>query len=461
MFDLNRRTSALMMWPGTGAMINGRLPHFSYPYANDFDWRQRVKIMMSWLTDEVRPANLVMAYFNEPDSTAHKFGPFSPEVRQKIVQADRIVQYLLDQLQSNHLLTETNLIVLSDHGMAEVNDLRIIDLSEIVDSSWYDAFGTSPVLNLWLKDKSRVRELYEKLLSYQKSHHFTVYLPSTVPTEYHYRNNDRILDIIIEADEGYEVVRKLNESNYFLNYLGNRGLVENPDTSNDTPDDILIKFKQGEHPARKVWGNHGYSYKLDSMRPMFVAYGPAFRKHLQYDRPFQNIDLYPLMCEILHIRSSDPFVDSTLCRSNGSLSRVKPMLRPIVFSGDLSDNGATAFKRKSQLSTPIHVALTNSIFVRLLFVSSASVFIVLMTGFVAILLCASVFTCFVNSTNRTRKRHELAKIDLSDDIIDINIDSRPAMRQKRLPADRGHSVEHISLLGTKQDYTCDSDQLTE
>lgn len=68
------------------------------------------------------------------------------------------------------------------------------------------------------------------------------------------------------------------------------------------------------------------------------------------------------------------------------------------------------------------------------------------------LLCASAFTCVAGSKARARRRSELHHVDLSDDIVDINIDFGPLVRQKREPMGNfANRIEQISLLSSKKE----------
>jgi len=51
-------------------------------------WTDRVDTIMSWIKDKNKPANLVYAYFEEPDSTSHLKGLGSQEIINQIVRAD-------------------------------------------------------------------------------------------------------------------------------------------------------------------------------------------------------------------------------------------------------------------------------------------------------------------------------------------------------------------------------------
>lgn len=53
--------------------------------------------------------------------------------------------------------------------------------------------------------------------------------------------------------------------------------------------------------ANTEYGLHGYDNNVDSMRPLFMARGPSFRKAAVIDTEFQNIDLFSLFCRLLGI----------------------------------------------------------------------------------------------------------------------------------------------------------------
>lgn len=63
-------------------------------------------------------------------------------------------------------------------------------------------------------------------------------------------------------------------------------------------------------------GNHGYYNNESTMHPIFIAHGPAFKENFTVPT-FNNVDIYPLMCQILKIL---PAVN------NGSLDIVRLML---------------------------------------------------------------------------------------------------------------------------------------
>ena len=50
-------------------------------------------------------------------------------------------------------------------------------------------------------------------------------------------------------------------------------------------------------------GTHGYDNQLKSMHALFIAKGPSFVSG-EIVPPFENINIYPLICHILNINPS-------------------------------------------------------------------------------------------------------------------------------------------------------------
>lgn len=76
-----------------------------------------------------------------------RYGPDSDEVKAKIRQMDDLVGNLLDELEKANLLTEVNIIITSDHGMANspvdqgIYLNRYIDFDNDTDFSYIGAVG--------------------------------------------------------------------------------------------------------------------------------------------------------------------------------------------------------------------------------------------------------------------------------------------------------------------------------
>lgn len=108
------RYSGIIMWPGGTSPYQGKNATYIYEFDRNVDYFKRVDIVrqlftrlvagfirtisvlqaMSWLKDPEKPANLVMLYIEQPDTTAHIYGPNSEQVAEVIRKMDNVTQYL-------------------------------------------------------------------------------------------------------------------------------------------------------------------------------------------------------------------------------------------------------------------------------------------------------------------------------------------------------------------------------
>uniref|UniRef100_A0A1I7W2V1 NUC domain-containing protein n=1 Tax=Loa loa TaxID=7209 RepID=A0A1I7W2V1_LOALO len=102
-------------------------------------------------------------------------------------------------------------------------------------------------------------------LQCQHGNNYLMYGKDTVPIRFHYGGSSRIGDIIISA---------------------------RPETS------IFLTAEQNESYTRL--GDHGYDNRIDSMRAIFIAFGPDIGMNRVIDS-FQNIELYNLFAYLLRI----------------------------------------------------------------------------------------------------------------------------------------------------------------
>ncbi len=265
--------TASYFWVGSESEAGGCQPSVWKRYDHDFPFESRVDSVMAWFnkSEESRP-NLVLLYFHEPDNTGHRFGPKSEETKSMIEKMDMLLGDILNKSEKLEIYPKLNTIVLSDHGMAEISSKRAIRLSDHVDMMGVTQEGSGPITFLYGVDSIRLKELVVKLNAVS---HLTAYLKTDIPERLHYKNHDRIKDLLLIADEGWSII---DEGNF------------NP------------KWLSG--------GDHGYDNALWSMHAIFVADGPAFKSGYQFGT-FKNINVYPLISEILGITPS-PEIDGDI-----------------------------------------------------------------------------------------------------------------------------------------------------
>lgn len=162
--------------------------------------------------------------------------------------------------------------------MTNISPNRTIFLSDYIPSESYTPVisGSWDSFLFLMPKKGKKDQIYNSLKNVSN---MEVYKKEDIPAEYHYSKNRRIGQILVVGKLGWSIA--LNRSAKITNQ-----------------------------------GNHGYSTKYKDMRPFFIGRGPAFKKEY-ISEPFQNVDIYPLICHILGI---------TPAPNNGSLSRVSGLL---------------------------------------------------------------------------------------------------------------------------------------
>ena len=276
------KRAATFFWPGSDAPIWGIRP----TYYNLFDAKvpnaERVRQVLDWLSLPPDQApSLVTLYLGDVDQAGHDFGPDSPEIDSAIARVDSAVGALMTGIEQRGLDRQVNLVVVSDHGMAEMKRGQLVYLDDYIDTGSVDVVDLGPVVSLAPKAGTG-EEVYRRL---RPAHpHLKVYRKLEIPASYHYRAHPRIQPIIGIADEGWMVTTR--------GYVASRGF------------------------QRLPRGHHGYPPELASMRALFLARGPAFRKGVVVE-PFQNVHIYALLTEILGLRPT---------ANDGKLDSIKTVL---------------------------------------------------------------------------------------------------------------------------------------
>jgi ectonucleotide pyrophosphatase/phosphodiesterase family protein 5 len=147
--------SGCQQWPGCAAPIKG-VPATRYtPFDAATSNRSRIDDTLKWFTGYAYPINLGLIYFPEPDATAHKFGPDSQQVTDKIAELDEVVGYLLERLEEEDMLENTNVIIVSDHGFTTTSKDQVINLDDYISQDSYKMFSTTPVASILPNDGMR------------------------------------------------------------------------------------------------------------------------------------------------------------------------------------------------------------------------------------------------------------------------------------------------------------------
>nr|XP_002124677.1 venom phosphodiesterase 2-like [Ciona intestinalis] len=266
------KKSAAYFWPGSDVNIT-MYPNYYNTYNKSVSHEERIYQVLDWLDmpESERP-ELIVSYASVVDHAGHKYGPDSIQVNQALAKADAYVSMLMDGLKMRNLHNCANVIVLADHGMSDISCDRktsIEDYGVDVDTVYFrdgaiGKVGRSHDPNL--ADLFDAKSIYNLLkCSHEKSHWQAFLKNQYLPKRFHHANNNRIEEVILAMDDGW-----ISE--------GRKDTFEDCDG-----------------------GSHGFDNEFSSMHALFASHGPGFKRKLNTTDPFENIELYNLMADLLKI----------------------------------------------------------------------------------------------------------------------------------------------------------------
>lgn len=257
--------TATYFWPGSEAPVEGVRPTYWFEYDSRIPGEKRVDQVLDWL--DLGPAEqptFITLYFSDVDAAGHVHGPDSPLVADALTAVDKYIGRLLDGLEARGVLGDVDIIVTSDHGMAETSEDRVLVIDDFVDPEAAHIVEYSPVLMMWPPSNADPDSIVRALDLHA---HVTAYAKDDLPARYHLAEHERTPPIIAVADEGWE---------------------------------FATRRRFEEDPARYNGGTHGYDNELGSMAGIFIAGGPSFRRGATIG-PLSSIHIYEMVCSILEL----------------------------------------------------------------------------------------------------------------------------------------------------------------
>jgi predicted AlkP superfamily pyrophosphatase or phosphodiesterase len=258
--------AATMFWPGSEAAVQGQRPRDWMRYDKAFDARRRVAQVLAWLA---RPADsrpdFITLYFEQVDTVGHDHGPDSAEVRRAVAEVDARIGELLQGLEDGGWAGRVNLVIVSDHGMAALDDGQPILLDTLAPPNSFDLSSLGQVAGVRPR-RGREAEVEAALL---KPHaHMQCYRRGELPARWQHGQHPRVPPILCQAQP---------------------------------PHSISLKRLQDMPGRARKRGAHGYDPELSEMRALFLAAGPAFASGSTLS-PVRSVDVYALLCRLLDIQ---------------------------------------------------------------------------------------------------------------------------------------------------------------
>ncbi|AWH53637.1 alkaline phosphatase family protein [Stenotrophomonas sp. ESTM1D_MKCIP4_1] len=256
--------TATWSWPGSEAAIQGVRPSQWQAYDRTIALEDRVQTVLGWLAQTgPQSPRLATLYMENVDKAGHTYGPDSAEYRQAIQRADAIIGQVLDGLQARGLAAGTNIVLVSDHGMAALPQGQVINTERMVDPAIAVATSVGQPVG-FTPAPGREHDAEQALLG--RHDHYQCWQRVALPPRWQYGQHPRTPPIVCEMDEGWDAL---------------------------TPD-LLARH------AHDYRGTHGYDNTLPSMRAVFVAMGPSFATGRTVGG-FDNVDVYPLLARLLNV----------------------------------------------------------------------------------------------------------------------------------------------------------------
>ncbi|WP_372012960.1 alkaline phosphatase family protein [Pseudoxanthomonas sp. 10H] len=269
-------------WPGVAAPRGGALPRHWHEFDPGMPLEARMARVAGWLQSGPRPG-LLAVYLENVDGAGHDHGPGAPETRAAIRAADAAVGDLLSRLEAAGVGGTTNVVVVSDHGMADVPEAHYLAVEDMASMEEAEVVSIGQVIGL-VPRAGHEATVATRLAG--RHAHYQCWRKADIPARLHYGDHPRVPPIVCQMDEGWNAL---------------------PRTT------VQKRTAEGSHDR----GAHGYDPDAPSMRAVFIAHGPAFRQGAVLP-PFDNVDVYPLLARLLGL-SPQP--------NDGEASTLAPALR--------------------------------------------------------------------------------------------------------------------------------------
>jgi predicted AlkP superfamily pyrophosphatase or phosphodiesterase len=265
--DAQGLKTATLFWPGSDREIRGSRPDRWRPYDKAVPADARVDQVLKWLDlpQDQRP-DFITLYFDLVDTVGHSDGPDSPPLDAALRSTDAALGRLVEGLKARGLYGRANLILVADHGMAEVSPERVVYLDDGVGAASIKTVTEGASAGLSIAPDAP-QDTLAKLLALQG--HVRCWRKADLPPELHYGRNPRVPQVVCLADVGWLIATHAGAA-----------------------------AKKG--PPQK--GAHGYRPDAPQMAALFVAHGPAFKPGLRLPA-FDNVDVQPLMVQLLGLNA--------------------------------------------------------------------------------------------------------------------------------------------------------------
>jgi predicted AlkP superfamily pyrophosphatase or phosphodiesterase len=279
--------AASYFFVGTETKIEGYQPQIWRAWNGEVPAEMRVDKVLGWFDfPPAKRPTMITLYFSDVDDAGHAFSPDAEETKYAVWNVDRYIERLMSGLKARGIDRKVNVIIVSDHGMATVNLRQTTFLDDYFDFDLAEKIlWTNEIVQIFPK-AGKVDEIFSKI---NRLKHTTCWKKADIPDRLHYKDGKRVAPVICSSEEGWLT------------------------TSHERYADLMKDIDDPDNPR----GGHGYDNRYQSMQATFIAHGEAFKQRYTA-QPFENIQIYNLMCRILGL---------TPAKNDGNLNAVRGMLK--------------------------------------------------------------------------------------------------------------------------------------
>lgn len=287
--ELQGVKAATYFFPGSEAEIKGKRPSYWFPYVHETPNRERTEQVLAWLAlPEAERPRVITLYFSDVDSAGHNYGPRSEQVAQALAEVDAELTYLVQTLRERGQAEQVNLIISSDHGMAEVDQRKYIIADELFDGSLTQNVRFSREIVSIFPKEGREELLYQQIAERYNPEQMRLYRKHELPERFQHQHHVRIAPIILLAEQPWIFVRR-----------------------------SLLPGLKADPSFFRARGSHGYDNTEPDMQGMLIAYGPAFKQQATVAQ-LSMVDFYNVMARVVGLtpapNQGDPRALSLLLR---------------------------------------------------------------------------------------------------------------------------------------------------
>jgi len=258
--EKNNIKTAAYFWIGSEAEIKGYRPSIFKEYDGSVLFESRLDSVVKWFSyPESKRPRISMLYFSEPDYTGHKYGTLTEEIMESVISMDKLLGVIMEKISKLEIYSKLNIIIVSDHGMADTSTDRLIILDDYINMKYLDVHLSPTVTGLNLKEELVTIKPGTFIKDIENA---KIISKNVLPKRYHYKNEDTP-DYIVVADEGWFITTR-----------------ENMKEERSFP-----------------YGMHGYDPESKNMHGIFMALGPSFKENLRI-QSIDNVNIYPMICQI-------------------------------------------------------------------------------------------------------------------------------------------------------------------